>query len=300
MSGDGSHELPMAPGAAGDLEALREQAATALQQGLGFVERNGDEFALLRAHVILEARSRDDALAQIAGRQDADGGFPLLGLAAGGGPGLYEASRRGLSETLLGMLEALVVLADLSALSHPCLEATAHCLSGLQLDDGSWGRSDENAADRLFATGMLAGLLGRTRFVRPEILEGASAFMDERFSPEGVEEGDWSTLVSFGVFFTGVVHDLGDEALQWIGRALERGFRTHRFDASLTLRMLLHCGAMAVPGATLSPDELLRAVLAEQGPDGGFAELTEGGAPARVSTTVDGLLGIIRLCQALG
>lgn len=299
MSGDKPHQLQMAGAPGEDLEALRRDAAGALERGLGFVKAHGDAFSQLRTHVILRARPIEDALDSIGERQRADGLFAPLGLASGGAHGLHEESERGLSETLLGTLEALVVLADLSSLSHPCLESTAQGLGRIQLPDGSWGSPEEPADDRLFATGMLAGLLGRTRFVRPEVLEGAGEFLGVLFSPERVEERDWRTLVAFGVFFSGVQHDQADAALQWIGRALERGFRTRNHDAAQTLRMLLHCGATAMPGASLTPDELLRAVLSEQGADGGFAELAEGGASARVSTTVDCLQGIIGLCDAL-
>jgi hypothetical protein len=282
-----------------ELEALRLAAATALERGLGFVEAHGDALCVLRAHVILQARPVEEATDAIAQRQAADGSFAPLGLAAAGAPGLREEAARGLPEPLLGSLEALVALAGLSALTHPSVGALARYLGGVQGADGSWGRDDGPASDRLYLTGMLAGLLGRTRYVRPEVLDEAGSFVAELFSPERVEERDWRSLVAFGVFFTGVHHDLADGALQWIGRALERGFRERSYDAVETLQVLLQCGAMAVPGAELAPAELLRAVLAEQGPDGGFAELAEGGTPARVAPTVDGLQGIIALCDVL-
>jgi hypothetical protein len=290
----------MASGRETDSESLRLLAATALERGLGFVEAHGDDFARLRARVILQALPPDEVLSRVAAAQRDDGSFAPLGLAAGGAYGLREESARGLSEPLLGCLEAMIVLSDLTALSHPCLEATARHLGGGQLEDGSWGRVEEGAEERLFATAMLAGLLGRTRFVRPEVLERAGGFVGGLFTPERVEERDWRGLVAFGVFFSGVEHDLADGAQQWVGRALERGFRTRSYGAAETLRMLLHCGATAVPGASLAPHELLAGVLAEQGPDGGFDELAEGGVRARVSTTVDCLQGIIGLCQVLG
>ncbi|MBW2232675.1 MAG: hypothetical protein JRG92_10005 [Deltaproteobacteria bacterium] len=299
MTEDGPSGLRMAGATPDTLEALRLDAAGALERGLGFVMAHGDAFAQLRAQVILQARPVQDATDAVAEHQSGDGSFSLLGLAAAGAPGLREEAARGLPEALLGSLEALVVFAELSALTHPCVEASAAYLGRIQRPDGSWGRDDDEPTDRLYATGMLAGLLGRTRFVRTEVLEASGSFVGDLFSPERVEERDWRSLVAFGVFFTGVHHDLADAALQWIGRALERGFRRRSYDATETLQMLLQCGAMAVPGAELAPAELLHAVLAEQGPDGGFAELAEGGVPARVAPTVDCLKGIIALCDSL-
>jgi hypothetical protein len=291
--------LRMAGQSVEELESLRLEAATALEYALGFVEAHGDVLLRLRAQVILRARPVEDLTNVLAERQHDDGSFPELGLAAAGAPGLREEAAGGLSPALLGSLEALVLLAEQSALTHPCVESNAAYLGGAQAEDGSWGREDRAPSERLYVTGMLAGLLGRTRFVRPEVLDAAGSFMGDLFSPERVEERDWRTLVGYGVFFTGVHHDLADSALQWIGRALERGFRKRSYDALETVQMLLQCGAMAVPGADLAPAELLRGVLAEQGPDGGFAELAEGGAVARVAPSVDALRGIIELCDAL-
>ena len=58
---------------------VREQAATALEQGLGFVQDYGDELALLRAHVVLEVAAPVDVVEQVANRQRDDGSFEPLG-----------------------------------------------------------------------------------------------------------------------------------------------------------------------------------------------------------------------------
>jgi len=117
------------------------------------------------------------------------------------------------------------------------------------------------------------------------------------FSPEAVEGGQWSAITAFGTFFSNVGHDRSDEALQWCGRELERGYRTGRFDACSTVRALLYCDALAMPGAQLDPLELLDRLLGEQAGDGGFAELSPGGVPARITPTVEAIHAIASLCQ---
>jgi hypothetical protein len=179
------------------------------------------------------------------------------------------------------------------------VESAAVFLASVQLEDGSWGQPSEPAGNRIFATGMLAGMLGRTRVVRPEVLDAAGDFLGELFSPDLISGRRWAGLTAFGTFFANVGHDLADSALQWVGRELERGFRTRIYDASSTLRTLLHCNALAVPGATLDPFLLLTDLLGEQAADGGFEELASGVDAARVEPTLDALLGIIRICEVL-
>ena len=109
----------------------------------------------------------------------------------------------------------------------------------------------------------------------------------------------YSALLAYAHFFTNVAHDLSDEALQWCGRALEKGFRSRQLDAVATVRVLLTCDAQALPGATFDVTELLERLLEEQAGDGGFAELSAGGPATRTTQTFDAMLGIVRLCAAL-
>jgi hypothetical protein len=145
---------------------------------------------------------------------------------------------------------------------------------------------------------MLGGLLGRTRFVRPEVLDGAGRFLGALWTPERVEDGSGATLAAFAHFFTNVHHDLADEALQWCGRELERGFRTHRFEAVFIARVLLWCDAAALPGFGVDPRDLLARLLDEQAGDGGFAELATGGPAARIGPSLDALRAIVALCAS--
>ena len=64
--------------------------------------------------------------------------------------------------------------------------------------------------------------------------------------------------------------DLADEALQWCGRELERGFRTGRFGPGAVARVFADCDAHALPGARLRAAEVLEALLAIQSPEGSF------------------------------
>jgi hypothetical protein len=141
--------------------------------------------------------------------------------------------------------------------------------------------------------------MGRTPVSRPQTLEAAGVFLGERFHPDAVEHDGYSALIGYAHFFTNVSHELSDEALQWCGRALEKGFRSRHLDAVATLRVLLTCDAQALPGATFDVAELLEGLLAEQARDGGFAELSVGGTATRTTQTFDAMLAIVRLCAVL-
>ncbi len=281
---------------AAEVEALRLRAADGLEKGLAFVAKHGSELGLARAHALLGAVPVEECTALIAGRQLGDGAFDSLGLLAGGARGLANA---GLEDRQLATLEALIALSDLSALQHPCLESAASFLQAVQLEDGSWGDAGLPGEERIFASGLLAGLLGRTRVVRPEVLDAAGEFLAEQFSPDRISDRNWPALTGFGVFFANVGHEMADSALQWVGRELERSFKTRAHDAASILRTLMHCNAIAVPGATLDPFLLLTSLLGEQSSDGGFEELAPGVDRTRVEPTLDALLGIVRLCAVL-
>jgi hypothetical protein len=280
-------------------DSLRERAATALEGALGFVKAHGDTLALGRAHVILGAEPAEGLVERVANRIANGPPPPLLGLAEGGEPGLAAELERGLDPELLVCLEALVLLSDLESLHADCVEPIAERLLEAREADGSFGDSSLPAEMRIFTTGLLAGLLGRTRVVRPELLDDAGDFLAGQWSPERVEGRAWEPLTAFGVFFSSVGHDLSDEVLQWVGRELERGYRTRVYDAASTLRVMMLCDATAMPGSNIAPDELLHDLLREQGEDGGFAELSPAGPGARISPTIDSMLGIIRLSRLL-
>ncbi len=284
---------------------LRERAATGLERGLGFIEDYGDELAILRAHVALEAASPSDVIEQVAGGQREDGAFEPFGFVFSGAIS-GELRAAALDPGLVGTLEALAILADVRGLVSPTAERAVEHLTRAQRQDGSWGSVDPTAPekspaeDRLFSTGMLAGYAMRTPFVRPEVVEWAGRFLTKLWSPERVEGGRLSAIAAFAHFFAnGGAPDLSDEALQWCGRELERGFRAHRFESVQALRVLSYCDAQALPGATFDVVELLDRLLGEQAADGGFAALDPGGPPGRGAPTIDALIAIRSLCQAL-
>ncbi len=279
-------------------DVLRHRAASALETGLAFIERHGDPFAILRVHALLGVRPVGDCVAAIATRMDGDGTVQPLGLAAQGAPGLADFADDP-DAPILGALEALIVLADLAALHAPFVEDIARRLAALQHEDGSWGDGARPAATRIFATGLLAGHLARTRVARPEMLDRAGRFLASLWSPDRVSGRAWPELAAFGAWYSSTGDDLADEALQWIGRELQRGNEQGIHDAVHTVRVLLHCDASAVPGSALVPAALLEALLAEQGADGGFAELVSGTDAARVVPTHDAMLGAIRLCGVI-
>ncbi len=300
-----------APGEAGAADAdarmvlaLRERSATALERGLAFLVDYGDPLAVLRAHVVLEAEPPTAVGEHVAALQRDDGSFePLGGVFAG--TASAELRRGRLAPGLVGCLEALAVLADVRGLTAPASERAVEYLTREQRADGSWGtvdptRDDDAPEERIFATGMLAGYALRTPFVRPEVSEWAGRFLSGLWAPERVEGGALPGLSAFAHFFAnGGAPDLADEALQWCGRELERGFRTHRFEAVQVLRVLFYCDARALPGATFDVAELLDRLLDEQAADGGFAALDPGGPPGRVAPTIDGLMAIRALCKGL-
>ncbi len=292
--------------------ARRQHAATALERGFCFIEDYGDELARMRAQVVLEAARPADVIEQVAGRQQQDGSFEPLG-AVFSGARMGELREASLDAALVGTLEALSVLADLRGLTSAHAERAIEYLTRVQRADGSWGHldpvceaarpgdADERAAsDRLFATGMLAGYALRTPYVRPEVIEWAGRFLEGLWSPERVEGGRLASIAAFAHFFAnGGAPELADAALQWCGRELERGFRSHRFEAVEILRVLFTCDAQALPGATFDVVELLDTLLAEQAGDGGFAALDPGGPPGRVAPTIDALMAIRALCTEL-
>jgi len=292
--------------------ALRYRAATALECGLGFIEAHGDALAQLRAHVLLEVRPADEGAEAAAGCQCADGSFASLG-GVFSGQVAAELRAADVPPEIVGTLEALTLLADMGALHAPCVERAVGFLAGVQRSDGSWGSAGapmlESASDepvarvaegRIFATGMLAGYLGRTRVVRPGVLRGAGGFLSKLSTPVRVKQGPWSWLAAFAHFYTNVYDEQADQALQWCGGELERGFRGRRFRSCETVRVLLYCEASALPAFGPEPAELLERLLDEQAPDGGFATCEAGAAPVdRIGPTFDAMLGVIALCKVL-
>lgn len=292
------------------LHALRLRAADALERAYGFLEGAGDEWARLRAQVLCGARPAAQLVDRIVAAQAPDGHCRIGTLVSGGAPGFPPLELARLdddSSAIVGTLEAFLVAADAGVLYGRWVESAARALEARQAADGAFrvralgpaaGPPGDESSD-VFFTGMVAGLLGRTPASRPATLERAGEFLAARFSPDAVEGDGYPALLAYSIFFTNVGHERADEALQWCGRALEKGFRSRRHDAVSTLRVLISCEAQAIPGATFDVVELLERLLGEQARDGGFAELALGGPARRTTQTFDAMLAIVRLCAAL-
>ncbi len=310
---DGGNDEQAVPDDSALVEALRFRAAESLERAYRFLETQPDSWALLRAQVLCEARPAADLAAKIAEIQAEDGRVPTGTLISGGGlgfPPLQLATIDEEAKGLIGTVEALLMAGDAKVLHADWVERAIRFVESKQSDDGAYrvlpirevGRAtatDVEQESDVFWTGMTAGILGRTPLSKTAHLEAAGAFLAEHFSPEVVEHDGYSSLLAFSHYYTNVPDEEADEALQWCGRALEKGFRSRSLDAVSTLRVLLTCDAQAMPGATFDVTELLERLLEEQARDGGFAELALGGPATRTTQTFDAMLAIVRLCAAI-
>ncbi len=251
----------------------------AIRHAAAFVESSGDPLECDVARVLIGAQPLIEAIASIEATQRSDGAY------AG-----FDASP-GLAATL----RTLGVLDDLGALRQPTVERACAYLSRAQADDGCW-RSDAGASEQdvLLTTGMMAGLLAKTRWARPETLAAAGDYLAAGWSPDRLRSEGWPTIAAFAHFFANAAHDLADEALQWCGRELERGYRTHRFDAVQTARVFTYCDAGVLPGTRITRAELVPVILAAQATDGGWLELGKDPLRTRVARTLDALVILAR------
>jgi hypothetical protein len=128
-------------------------------------------------------------------------------------------------------------------------------------------------------------------YARPGVLEAAGDWLAGRYD---CERPAWGAVAGLCAFFSSVDHEAGDTALQWSGRALERGYRGGDFSALETARVLLLCDAVGLPGAGLDPGELVQGVLGEQDGDGGWPACAAAGG-GRIEATLDAALALLRL-----
>jgi len=237
---------------------------SALERGLAFVTEHGDALA----------RVRGDAL---AGR---------------GNPRRVE-SLLAVDTQALDLQEALHVLrvcADLRVLGVSTVREICSGVSSCQAADGAWRVAGLDEEEVLHLSGALAGQLAKTRYARPDLLAAAGEYLAQRWSPDRVQDGRWRDLAAYAQFFANVDHERSDEILQWCGRELERGFRSQRFDALRTMRILLDCDAHSLPGARFEPGELFVALVSQQASDGSFGAAPE--ASARLEDTLDALCAL--------
>jgi hypothetical protein len=283
------------PGGGDPGVALKERGASALERALAFVSNNGDELSQTSAFVALRAEPAVGLAGAVGPLQQEDGSFEPFAPPSSGWLG-RELRSRGLPARLSGTVEGLSLLCDARQGEAACVESAIRFLERQQLDDGSFAAASFEESTRIVATGVVGGSLARSRFARPEVLSAAATWLGERFSPEAVEAGHPAERAAFAMFYANVPDDLSDEILQWCGRELERGFRTHAAEALAVVQVLLASEVGSLPGASFAPEELLERLLEEQGADGGFDVLSPDGAPVRVGATVDAMRAIIGLC----
>ena len=290
------------PGDAPD--GRKQRSASALEDALGFVREHGDSLSELLAYVVLRAEPAARLVEVLASCQARDGSFAPFAPASRGWVGrvLHEC---GVEDELRGTLEALALFSGARQDDAACAESAVRFVESMQLEDGSFaadpsGRTDgtdgAGESNSVVVTGIAAGSLGRSRFSRPEILAGAGAWLGERFSPDRVEQGHSAERAAFAMYYSNAPDELADEALQWCGRELERGFRSCALESLAVMQVMLACQVGALPGASFAPEELLERLLGEQAADGGFDALSAEGREARVGPTIDGMRAIIGWC----
>lgn len=284
---------PTSPGASGGAALLKESAAAALERALAFVEQHGDALGRARAAHALRAGPAADVDALVRAAQRADGSCAPLG--HGAANALVSELRTRIDDAALAdALEALALYAEIRHDDGAHIERAVRFVEAAL--EGARGLALRESGDALFATALAAGSLGRSRYARPESLAAAASLLAARFSPDLVEAAGLGELAALALFYSCVPDELGDEALQWCGRELEKRYRAQRVEATGVVQVLLACRAGSLPGAGFAPEELLERLLAEQARDGGFDALCPGGPPARVGASIDAMRGIIGLC----
>lgn len=248
----------------------RAEVSAAMQRAAAFVESAGDEIAIGRARALI-------------GKQPASVVVELLG-------------DLGPEPSVGRLLRTLGILADLRCTNADPIERASSCLAASQRSDGSWSDSGSAAEDeRIFETGMIAGYLAKTPFVRQSTLALAADYLAARWSPDRVKGSAWEANLAYFHCFALVRHEQADAILQWCGRELERGFLTGVYDAVRTARVFALCKAHALPGSRLAVAELVARILDEQMGDGGYLSPGDSSPCARVSHTLDALAALENL-----
>jgi hypothetical protein len=233
-------------------------AAVALAKARAFVDAHGDALQRARASAVFDPAACDAVAALLP---------PV--------------------DTPVGAYVALGWLDALGARRGAAAERAVATLAGVQHGDGSWILGDErDEAAEIATTASIAGLLAKSAYTRKRVLDAASAWLGERWSPDRVQGGDVRLIAGYAAFFANADHELSDAGLQWCGRELERGFRTGAIDTLAVARVFLRCDAQALPGARLGADEIVLSLLAQQAADGHYGD---------VEATLDAMCALHRL-----
>ena len=262
-------------------------ASSACERALIFAEKSCDEFATWRAQTLVAGRRPSSCPLPDGIVQRADGS--LAASASPSGPSAASGS-----SDLGALLFVVGALDDVRGLHLPVVENACRFLEATQNEDGSWGDTGATEDEQIFWTGMLAGTFGKTRCARASMLGAAGDYLAERFTPDRVQGFAWHAIAAYTHTFANVPHEACDAILQWTGRELTRGFRTGRFDAVRTARVLLYGDAPALPGARLDASDVIGQLLSEQEEDGGWLRLEDPSPGSRLAHSLDALAALVR------
>jgi hypothetical protein len=124
------------------------------------------------------------------------------------------------------------------------------------------------------------------------VLARAEAFLARHWSVERVQGPCYEPILAYVHALAHVPSERADEVLQWCGRELERGFRTHAFAPLAVARVFLRARARALPGAGIEASEVVASLLGAQASDGGWPE--EPGV-SRLAATLEAMEALLRL-----
>ena len=248
----------------------------------GFLALSGGALDRIHLETLLAERDGHGLLAAFAERQAPDGRIAEW----------QAGAERSPVETTLG---ALAVLDGVGLLDHPVPEAALGFLLSLQSPDGGFGDESHEEESRILLTGAVVGLAAKSPFGPTRVLRRAEAYLLERWSVERVQGPCYAPILAYThalASFTSDAADTGDEALQWCGRELERGFRMGAFGPLEVVRVFCRARARALPGARLDPPELVTALVTAQEDDGGW---TGDAGVSRVTATLEAVEALRRL-----
>jgi hypothetical protein len=249
----------------------------------GFIALEGAALDRLQFETLLRERDASAVLDALSEQQESSGAFRAW-------------RRDGESDPVASTLRALSYLDALGLLDHPIPEAAVGFLSAGQAKDGGWGDPAEPLEPRILSTGAISGFLAKSPFARTSVLRAAEGFMLGNWTIERVQGPSYAPILAYmhllAAFTSDPSSEAGDEALQWCGRELERGFRMHAFDPVSVARVFCRARARALPGAKLDPPELVTAIVTAQDDDGGW---TAESSASRVDATLEAIEALQRL-----
>jgi hypothetical protein len=198
----------------------------------------------------------------------------------------------GADPALAATLRGLTWLDALGLLDHPVPERAVGFLLARQQADGGWSEPGASEERRVALSGEVTGLLAKTPHARDSALHRAEAFLARHWAVERVQGPCYAPILAYVHALAHLHSELADEALQWCGRELERGFRTHVFTPVAVARVFLRARARALPGLQIDPDELMATLLGAQEPDGGWSAEPEA---ERLDATLEAVEALLRL-----